>query len=93
MTNAKRDLEEFSKSGGASLEFAKQQAQKMLMDIAAKSMGTEQAARAEAVARGAGEEREGREGRQEEGQVARLQAFRHEALDRRSGVFRFRHAG
>jgi tetratricopeptide (TPR) repeat protein len=37
MTNAKRDLEEFSKSGGASLEFAKQQASKMLMDIAAKS--------------------------------------------------------
>ena len=36
-TNAKRDLEEFSKSGGASLEFAKQQASKMLMDIAAKS--------------------------------------------------------
>jgi tetratricopeptide (TPR) repeat protein len=40
-TKAKRDLEEFSKSGGASLEFAKQQAQKMLMDIAAKSMSTE----------------------------------------------------
>ena len=38
-THAKRDLEDFSKSGGASLEFAKQQAQKMLMDIAAKSMG------------------------------------------------------
>jgi tetratricopeptide (TPR) repeat protein len=38
---AKRDLEEFSKSGGASLEFAKQQAQKMLMDIAAKSMQNE----------------------------------------------------
>jgi len=36
-TNAKRDLEDFSKSGGASLEFAKQQASKMLMDIAAKS--------------------------------------------------------
>ncbi|MFT3698955.1 MAG: tetratricopeptide repeat protein [Kofleriaceae bacterium] len=35
--HAKRDLEEFSKSGGASLEFAKQQASKMLMDIAAKS--------------------------------------------------------
>jgi tetratricopeptide (TPR) repeat protein len=41
MTHAKRDLEEFSKSGGASLEFAKQQAQKMLMDIAAKSMSTD----------------------------------------------------
>src|SRR4029077_8135092 len=40
-THAKRDLEEFSKTGGASLEFAKQQAQKMLMDIAAKSMGTD----------------------------------------------------
>ncbi|MDB4956996.1 MAG: Tetratricopeptide 2 repeat protein [Myxococcales bacterium] len=38
-THAKRDLEEFSKSGGASLEFAKQQASKMLMDIAAKSAG------------------------------------------------------
>lgn len=38
---AKRDLEEFSKSGGASLEFAKQQASKMLMDIAAKSMGAD----------------------------------------------------
>jgi tetratricopeptide (TPR) repeat protein len=36
-THAKRDLEDFSKSGGASLEFAKQQASKMLMDIAAKS--------------------------------------------------------
>lgn len=34
---AKKDLEEFSKSGGASVEFAKQQASKMLMDIAAKS--------------------------------------------------------
>jgi tetratricopeptide (TPR) repeat protein len=38
-TNAKRDLEEFSKSGGNSVEFAKQQASKMLMDIAAKSAG------------------------------------------------------
>lgn len=36
-TNAKRDLEEFSKTGGASVEFAKQQASKMLIDIAAKS--------------------------------------------------------
>ncbi|MEO6776397.1 MAG: tetratricopeptide repeat protein [Kofleriaceae bacterium] len=35
--HAKRDLEDFSKSGGASLEFAKQEASKMLMDIAAKS--------------------------------------------------------
>lgn len=35
--HAKRDLEDFSKSGGASLEFAKQQASKLLMDIAAKS--------------------------------------------------------
>ena len=40
-THSKRDLEEFSKSGGASLEFAKQQAQKMLMDIAAKSAGAD----------------------------------------------------
>ena len=39
--HAKRDLEDFSKSGGASLEFAKQQAQKMLMDIAAKSAGAD----------------------------------------------------
>jgi len=39
MEHAKRDLEEFSKSGGASLEFAKQQASKMLMDIAAKAAG------------------------------------------------------
>ena len=41
MTHAKRDLEEFSKSGGASLEYEKQQASKMLMDIAAKSMGAD----------------------------------------------------
>ena len=38
-TRAKKDLEEFSKSAGATLEFAKQQASKMLMDIAAKSAG------------------------------------------------------
>ena len=36
-TSAKRDLEEFSKTGGASVDFSKQQAAKMLMDIAAKS--------------------------------------------------------
>jgi tetratricopeptide (TPR) repeat protein len=36
--NAKRDLEEFSKSGGASVQFEKQQASKMLVDIAAKSV-------------------------------------------------------
>ena len=36
-TNAKKDLEDFSKTGGASVEFAKQQASKMLIDIAAKS--------------------------------------------------------
>ena len=35
--NAKRDLEEFSKADGTSVEFAKQQASKMLIDIAAKS--------------------------------------------------------
>ncbi len=35
--NAKKDLEEFAKAGGASVEFAKQQASKMLLDIAAKS--------------------------------------------------------
>ncbi|MGN6106289.1 MAG: tetratricopeptide repeat protein [Kofleriaceae bacterium] len=35
--NAKRDLEEFGKSGGSSLEFEKQMANKMLMDIASKS--------------------------------------------------------
>ncbi|MBA3394457.1 MAG: tetratricopeptide repeat protein [Deltaproteobacteria bacterium] len=38
-TNAKRDLEDFAKAGGSSVEFAKQQASKMLMDIAAKSHG------------------------------------------------------
>lgn len=35
--NAKRDLEEFSKTGGASVNFEKAQASKMLMDIAAKT--------------------------------------------------------
>ncbi len=39
-TDAKRDLEDFSKSAGGSAEFAKQQASKMLMDIAAKSAGS-----------------------------------------------------
>jgi tetratricopeptide (TPR) repeat protein len=37
-TSAKKDLEEFSKTGGSSVEFAKQQASKMLIDIAAKSV-------------------------------------------------------
>lgn len=37
MSNAKRDLEEFSKSAGKGAEFEKQQASRMLMDIAAKS--------------------------------------------------------
>ena len=36
--NAKRDLEEFSKTGGVSVQFEKQQAAKMLVDIAAKSV-------------------------------------------------------
>lgn len=36
-TNAKKDLEEFAKGGGASLEYEKQMANKLLMDIAAKS--------------------------------------------------------
>jgi hypothetical protein len=35
---AKKDLEEFSKTGGASVQFEKQQASKMLVDIAAKSV-------------------------------------------------------
>jgi tetratricopeptide (TPR) repeat protein len=35
--SAKRDLEEFSKTGGASVSFPKAQAAKMLMDIAAKT--------------------------------------------------------
>ncbi len=35
--NAKRDLEEFSKTGGATVNFEKAQASKMLMDIAAKT--------------------------------------------------------
>ena len=37
MKKAQKDLEEFSKAGGATVEFAKQQASKMLLDIAAKS--------------------------------------------------------
>jgi len=36
--NAKRDLEEFAKTGGQSVQFEKQQASKMLVDIAAKSV-------------------------------------------------------
>jgi tetratricopeptide (TPR) repeat protein len=36
--NAKRDLEEFAKAGGASVDFEKQQASKMLIEIAAKSV-------------------------------------------------------
>ena len=36
--NAKPDLEQFSKTGGASVQFEKQQASKMLIDIAAKSV-------------------------------------------------------
>ncbi len=36
--NAKRDLEEFGKTGGSSVQFEKQQASKMLVDIAAKSV-------------------------------------------------------
>ena len=36
--NAKRDLEEFGKTGGASVQMEKQQASKMLVDIAAKSV-------------------------------------------------------
>jgi tetratricopeptide (TPR) repeat protein len=39
--HAKRDLEDFSKTGGASLAFDKQEASKMLMDIAAKSAGAD----------------------------------------------------
>jgi tetratricopeptide (TPR) repeat protein len=35
--NAKRDLEEFSKAGGTSVQFEKQQASKLLVDIAARS--------------------------------------------------------
>jgi tetratricopeptide (TPR) repeat protein len=38
LANAKRDLEEFAKTGGASVQFEKQQASKMLVDIAAKSV-------------------------------------------------------
>lgn len=36
-TNAKRDLEEFAKAGGASVAFEKQQATKLLADIAMKT--------------------------------------------------------
>ena len=45
---AKRDLEEFSKSGGKSAEFAKQQASRMLMEIAAKTATTPSGGPAEA---------------------------------------------
>jgi tetratricopeptide (TPR) repeat protein len=38
-TNAKRDLEEFTKSSGSKLEFFKQQSSRMLMEIAAKAAG------------------------------------------------------
>jgi tetratricopeptide (TPR) repeat protein len=41
LVNAKRDLEDFNKSGGASLEFIKQQASQMLMQIAAKQAGAD----------------------------------------------------
>lgn len=41
LANAKRDLEDFNKSGGASLEFIKQQASQMLMQIAAKQAGAD----------------------------------------------------
>ncbi|HET9623560.1 MAG TPA: tetratricopeptide repeat protein [Kofleriaceae bacterium] len=55
-TNAKKDLEEFSKTGGASVEFAKQQASKMLIDIAAKSAtpdaGSEKPSPEDAVKKG-----------------------------------------
>lgn len=55
-TNAKRDLEEFSKTGGSSVEFAKQQASKMLIDIAAKSVvpgqATEKASPEDVVKKG-----------------------------------------
>ena len=44
---AKRDLEEFSKSGGKSAEFAKQQASRMLMEIAAKTASSPSGAPAE----------------------------------------------
>jgi cytochrome c-type biogenesis protein CcmH/NrfG len=37
LPEAKRDLEEFSKTGGSSVSFSKAQAAKMLMDIAAKT--------------------------------------------------------
>lgn len=37
LPEAKRDLEDFSKTGGASVSFSKAQASKMLMDIAAKT--------------------------------------------------------
>lgn len=38
-TKAKKDLEEFAKGGSNTLEFFKQQASRMLMDIAAKNAG------------------------------------------------------
>ncbi len=41
LDKAKTDLEAFSKSSGASLDFAKQQATKMLMEISAKKAGSD----------------------------------------------------
>jgi tetratricopeptide (TPR) repeat protein len=41
LDKAKTDLEAFSKSSGASLDFAKQQASKLLMDISAKKAGAD----------------------------------------------------
>ena len=59
MTNAKRDLEEFSKSGGASLEFAKQQAQQDADGHRGRRAPMQNARRrAEAVARGPGQGRQ-----------------------------------
>ncbi|MBA3456337.1 MAG: tetratricopeptide repeat protein, partial [Deltaproteobacteria bacterium] len=52
-TKAKKDLEEFAKAGGSAVEFAKQQASKMLLDIAAKS-SMQQNTPAEAPAGGSG---------------------------------------
>lgn len=58
LPEAKRDLEDFSKTGGASVSFPKSQAAKMLMDIAAKTAapapGGEKASPEDVVKKGKG---------------------------------------
>ena len=69
LTNAKRDLEEFSKSGGASLEFAKQQASEDADGHRREEHGARSKPPEEAVARGHGQEQE--EGQEAQGDPSR----------------------